>query len=279
MNGYYLFLCAAVMIVVLGFALYFPDTQRAKSVFRSVLYLAIVTFVAVAGGTHFFGYGLDLLNTPILKKADRRPVRGWQEAQPATIPNPARVETDWQAILRPQATVYPKNRVAPRPTSKQTGGTAPGSGNKPLRSVRTINVTPDGTIVPGVNTSVSSAGPVTMAVKAPRVPASASGFASLKITTTAPSAGATPDVAEQSAFSVAQDNHAEEAGGRGGPFRAMRVFAGPRLYPPSDFAAYGLVAFKYRATEADFARHRMFCRPHTPVLPVPTPPPFPLSAQ
>lgn len=267
MNGYYLFLCAAIMIVVLGFALYFPDTQRARAVFRSVVYLAIVAFVAGAGGTYFFGLAPDLFNSPVLEKADRRPVRGRPDAVPATIPDLEKAETDWQSVLRPQATVYPKKREALRQEAKRTGGAASGSRTKLVRSVRTINVAPDGTIVPGDSASTLSADPVTMAVQAPRAPESASGFASEEIATTPPHAGAMPVAADQSAISVAQDSPADIPEGRGGPFQAMRVFAGPRQYPPSDFAAYGIVAFKYRATEADIDRHGMFCRAYTAVLP------------
>lgn len=49
--------------------------------------------------------------------------------------------------------------------------------------------------------------------------------------------------------------------------KASRLFASPRLYPPTDFAAYGIVAFKARASEADFDRHMMVCNAYLATLP------------
>lgn len=44
-----------------------------------------------------------------------------------------------------------------------------------------------------------------------------------------------------------------------GDIRASRIFAGPQDYPPSRFAAYGILAFKTRASSHDRARHMMIC--------------------
>jgi outer membrane protein OmpA-like peptidoglycan-associated protein len=43
------------------------------------------------------------------------------------------------------------------------------------------------------------------------------------------------------------------------PILASRLFAGPTQYPPNDFAAYGIVAFKTRATPDDNPRYEMIC--------------------
>ena len=40
---------------------------------------------------------------------------------------------------------------------------------------------------------------------------------------------------------------------------ATRLFAGPTQYPPKDFKAYGIVAFKARPTPADLGRYEMIC--------------------
>jgi hypothetical protein len=40
---------------------------------------------------------------------------------------------------------------------------------------------------------------------------------------------------------------------------ASRLFAGPAQYPPNDFAAYGILAFKTRATPDDTPRYEMIC--------------------
>lgn len=40
---------------------------------------------------------------------------------------------------------------------------------------------------------------------------------------------------------------------------ASRGFAGPTQFPPQNFAAYGLVAFRAKATSEDVGRHRMIC--------------------
>jgi hypothetical protein len=40
---------------------------------------------------------------------------------------------------------------------------------------------------------------------------------------------------------------------------ASRLFAGPTQYPPHDFAAYGILAFKTRATSDDTPRYEMIC--------------------
>jgi outer membrane protein OmpA-like peptidoglycan-associated protein len=40
---------------------------------------------------------------------------------------------------------------------------------------------------------------------------------------------------------------------------ASRLFAGPTQYPPNDFAAYGILVFKTRATSDDTSRYEMIC--------------------
>ncbi len=44
-----------------------------------------------------------------------------------------------------------------------------------------------------------------------------------------------------------------------GIIKASRLFAGPEDYPPTDFAAYGILAFKSRASTHDRPRHLMIC--------------------
>ena len=57
--------------------------------------------------------------------------------------------------------------------------------------------------------------------------------------------------------------------------RAARIFAGPTQYPPEDFAAYGILAFRARASLYDHDRHSMMCQayasglPHTTELSIP----------
>jgi hypothetical protein len=45
----------------------------------------------------------------------------------------------------------------------------------------------------------------------------------------------------------------------GDPILASRLFAGPTQFPPHDFAAYGILAFKTRATADDTPRYEMMC--------------------
>ncbi len=52
-----------------------------------------------------------------------------------------------------------------------------------------------------------------------------------------------------------------------GAVRASRLFTGPASYPPDAFAAYGILAFRARATDADRARHEMICNAYGAVLP------------
>ncbi len=49
--------------------------------------------------------------------------------------------------------------------------------------------------------------------------------------------------------------------------RASRLFAGPEQYPPTAFAAYGIVAFPARASRADRERHEMLCEAYVANLP------------
>lgn len=49
--------------------------------------------------------------------------------------------------------------------------------------------------------------------------------------------------------------------------RASRIFSGPGQYPPSDFAAYGIVAFPSLAMPSDRDRHVMICEAYVATLP------------
>jgi hypothetical protein len=46
-----------------------------------------------------------------------------------------------------------------------------------------------------------------------------------------------------------------------------RLFAGPDQYPPTDFAAYGIIAFPSRATPDDRDRYKMLCEVYLAALP------------
>lgn len=58
-------------------------------------------------------------------------------------------------------------------------------------------------------------------------------------------------------------NHAPTNSGT----KASRGFAGPNHYPPSDFAAYGIVAFKSRPSDVNRDRFMMFCHVYIATLP------------
>jgi hypothetical protein len=60
---------------------------------------------------------------------------------------------------------------------------------------------------------------------------------------------------------------------------ASRLFAGPHQYPPSSFAAYGIVAFPSRATPDDRDRYIMLCEAYAAVLPHATEVNLPRSQQ
>jgi hypothetical protein len=51
------------------------------------------------------------------------------------------------------------------------------------------------------------------------------------------------------------------------PTLPTRAFAGPKQYPPSRFAAYGIVAFTSRAVPDDFPRYQMICEAYVASLP------------
>jgi hypothetical protein len=55
----------------------------------------------------------------------------------------------------------------------------------------------------------------------------------------------------------------------GGPttIRASRLFAGPNQFPPEAFAAYGIVAFRARASSGERERHVMLCEAYVATLP------------
>jgi hypothetical protein len=48
---------------------------------------------------------------------------------------------------------------------------------------------------------------------------------------------------------------------------ASRIFAGPTEYPPTEFAAYGILAFRSRPSPYDRERHLMFCNAYVAALP------------
>lgn len=52
-----------------------------------------------------------------------------------------------------------------------------------------------------------------------------------------------------------------------GPITVSRLFAGPGQYPPTDFAAYGMVAFPSRPTPQDRERHLKICSAYVAALP------------
>jgi hypothetical protein len=45
-----------------------------------------------------------------------------------------------------------------------------------------------------------------------------------------------------------------------------RMVAGPGMFPPKDFKAYGIVAFKNRRTEADNSRYNLICNAYVSAL-------------
>jgi len=49
--------------------------------------------------------------------------------------------------------------------------------------------------------------------------------------------------------------------------RASRIFAGPNQFPPEQFAAYGILAFRARASSYDHDRHLMICEAYKTSLP------------
>ncbi len=72
------------------------------------------------------------------------------------------------------------------------------------------------------------------------------------------SAGSEP-TANQAMSQQSSEAVVTAASADGGEIYASRLFAGPEDYPPTDFAAYGILAFKYRASNHDRARHLMIC--------------------
>ncbi len=53
----------------------------------------------------------------------------------------------------------------------------------------------------------------------------------------------------------------------GGAVRATRAFAGPGQFPPTAFAAYGIVVFRSRASEFDLDRHQIICEAYVNSIP------------
>ncbi len=49
--------------------------------------------------------------------------------------------------------------------------------------------------------------------------------------------------------------------------KASRLFAGPNQYPPEDFAAYGIVAFRARVSSGERERYMMLCEAYIAALP------------
>jgi sporulation protein YlmC with PRC-barrel domain len=75
----------------------------------------------------------------------------------------------------------------------------------------------------------------------------------------------------RSAASVEANGHASPSAGTGASDRengrfAVRLFAAPGQYPPSDYAAYGIVAFPALALASDRARHLAICSAYAAVL-------------
>lgn len=64
-----------------------------------------------------------------------------------------------------------------------------------------------------------------------------------------------------------------------GEIRASRLFAGPEDYPPSEFAAYGILAFKSRASSYDRERHLTICDAYISSIRAFDEIPTPLNAQ
>ena len=58
-----------------------------------------------------------------------------------------------------------------------------------------------------------------------------------------------------------------DSSGGGNAIRAARLFAGPGQYPPEAFAAYGIVAFRARASSGERERHAMLCEAYVAALP------------
>ena len=52
-----------------------------------------------------------------------------------------------------------------------------------------------------------------------------------------------------------------------GPGEASRIFAGPHQYPPEQFAAWGMVIFKSKATDFDIDRYKIICAAYVSALP------------
>ena len=60
---------------------------------------------------------------------------------------------------------------------------------------------------------------------------------------------------------------------------ASRIFSGPDQYPPADFAAYGIVVFKSRATPFDIDRYKLICEAYLSAIPHHSELDIPLSDQ
>ena len=86
---------------------------------------------------------------------------------------------------------------------------------------------------------------------------------------------ATPDMAETAAPVAEAPEPAPAATveppsrglGNLGAVKASRLFAGPDQFPPEAFAAYGIVAFRARATGSERERHVMLCEAYVAALP------------
>jgi hypothetical protein len=52
-----------------------------------------------------------------------------------------------------------------------------------------------------------------------------------------------------------------------GPGEASRIFAGPHQFPPEEFAAWGMVIFKSKATDFDIDRYKIICAAYVSALP------------
>lgn len=84
-----------------------------------------------------------------------------------------------------------------------------------------------------------------------------------------PAEAAADTAAERSEQQADGDRAAASATTTGSPalVTASRIFASPKRYPPTDFAAYGILAFPSRPSPFTRNRYLMFCHAYLAVLP------------
>jgi len=92
-----------------------------------------------------------------------------------------------------------------------------------------------------------------------------------------------PDLIEPSPVFEETGGDTRSIGANSGLFegiRASRIFAGPTQYPPEDFAAYGVVAFKSRSVDGTSSpREQMICNAYLGILPEASELSVPITAQ